>query len=113
MFKINGAWYVNNLPTHLVLELENGTLAMVNMTPFRELSEKDLGQYKGHHPRKCKGQPLPDYLYRFYGLEKSEETANEVIHIRLTPSEKTKVQTAADGQNKTLSEFVREWVRTL
>ncbi len=36
-----------------------------------------------------------------------------VIHIRLTPKEKETVQTAADGAGKTLSEFVRDWIRTL
>lgn len=70
-------------------------------------------QREGHHPRRCKGHPLPNYLYRFYGLERSDETANEVIHVRLTPSEKTAIQTAADGAGKTVSELVREWVRTL
>lgn len=113
MLKINGAWYINQLPEHIVLELPDNTLAMVRVSPFRHLTEQDFGQYKGHHPRKCKGQPLPDYLYRFYGLEKSDETANEVIHVRLMPSEKAAIQTAADGAGKTVSEFVRDWVRTL
>lgn len=111
--KVNGAWYVNQLPNHLVIELPDGRLVMAQMSPFRHLAEKDFTDYNGHHPRRCKGQPLPDYLYRFYGLERSDETANEVIHIRLTPTEKAAIQTAADGAGKTVSEFVRDWVRTL
>jgi hypothetical protein len=113
MLKINGAWYINQLPEHLVLELADNRLVMVRMSPFRQLANEDFLAYNGHHPRRCKGQPLPDYLYRFYGLEKSDETANEVIHVRLTPTEKTTIQTAADGAGKTVSELVREWVRTL
>ncbi len=113
MLKINGAWYINQLPERIVIELPPNRLVMVRMTPFRLLTQEDFYAYNGHHPRRCKGQPLPDYLYRFYGLEKSNETANEVIHIRLTPSEKAAAQTAADGAGKTLSEFVRDWIRTL
>lgn len=110
--KINGAWYVDALPTQIVIELQDNTLKMASITPFRPL-EQELKQYKGYHPRKCKGQPLPGYLYKFYGLEKSDETSNEVIHIRLTPTEKERVQTAADGAGKTVSEFIRDYIKEL
>lgn len=115
MLKINGAWYINQLPNHLVIELEDNNLIMVLMTPFRQLSKVDFNDYKGHHPRKCKGQPLPDYLYRFYGLEKNDESATEVIHVRLTQTEKTKIETFAANQEpkKTTSEAVRDYIRGL
>lgn len=111
--KVNGAWYLDSLPTMIVIEKEDNTLAMFYINPFKLIEDADLKYYKGHHPRKCKGQPLPAYLYRFYGLTKSEETANEVIHIRLTPSEKERVQTAADGAGKNVSEFIRDYIRGL
>ena len=111
--KINGAWYLNALPTAVVIEVEDNTLKLAQMTPYRELTDKDLSDYKGYHPRKCKGQPLPDYLYRFYGFEKSDESATEVIHIRITPSEKTKVGAAAKNADKTISEFMRDYIRSL
>jgi hypothetical protein len=113
MIKVNGAWYLDSLPQHIVMELTDGSLTKVFLTPFRPLSEKDFTVYKAYHPRKCKGQPLPDYLYRFYGLEKSDKSATEVIHIRMTPTEKVNLQTAADGAGKNISEFVRDWVKTL
>lgn len=113
MLKVNGAWYLTALPQHIVIELEDGSLTKVFINPFRELSEKDFTVYKSYHPKKCSGQPLPAYLYRFYGLEKSDETANEVAHVRMTPSEKKKLQDAADAAGKSVSEFVRDWIGTL
>ncbi len=113
MMQINGAWYLDSLPTMLVIEKPDNTLAMSNITPFRELTAEDLKTYAGYHPRKCKGQPLPQYLYRFYGLERGPEIASEVIHIRLTPTEKEQLQTAAEGSGKPVSEFSRDWIRNL
>lgn len=111
MIKVNGVWYLDAYPSNIIIELEAGALKMAHVTPMRPLTPDKLRDYKAYHPRKCKGQPLPDYLYRFYGLEKSDETANEVIHVRLTPSEKAKLQTAAG--EKTTSEYVRDWIKTL
>lgn len=114
--KVNGAWYLDSLPTMLVIELTDNIdniLVMANITPFRELAPSDLKLYKGYHPRKCKGQPIPAYLYRFYGMEKGAENASEVIHVRITPTEKEQLQTAANGADKPVSEYVRDWVRTL
>lgn len=110
---VNAVWYVANMPTAAVVELPDNSLVYFNITPFRMLSDKDFRPYNGYHPRKCKGQPLPDYLYRFYGLVKNTESATEVIHIRLTPTEKAKVETSAVNEDKTTSEFVREWIRSL
>jgi hypothetical protein len=115
MLKVNGAWNLVSLPQHLVLELEDGTLTKVFISPFRELAEKDFTVYKSYHPRKCKGAPLPDYLYRFYGLEKNDESATEVVHVRLTPTEKTKIETYAANlePKKSVSEVIRDYIRSL
>ena len=107
---INGAWYIDALPNQIVIELENGDLKMFFLTPFRELELDDLLQYKGYHPRKCKGQPLPYYLYRFYGLQKNDESLSEVVRFRLRPSEKQKLNTASKNAGKTESEFLRDFV---
>ena len=85
---VNGAWYLEALPNQIVTELEDGSLAMFFINPFRAITDKDLRPYKSYHPRKCKGQPLPDYLYRFYGLQRNEESLSEVIRVRVSPSEK-------------------------
>lgn len=110
---INGAWYINQLPNQLVLELVDGSLGMFYLTPFRAIKEADIKLYKGYHPRKCKGSPLPEYLYRFYGLARNEETLSEVIRIRVSPSEKEKLEAVAANGDKTISEFIRDYIRGL
>jgi hypothetical protein len=110
---INGAWYLDAYPSSIIIERADNSLGMINLTPFRAIKAQDIRDYKSYHPRKCKGSPLPDYLYRFYGLAKNTESATEVIHIRLTPTEKAKIETAAANEDKTTSEFVRDWVRSL
>ncbi|MFZ5596093.1 MAG: plasmid mobilization protein [Bacillota bacterium] len=110
---INGAWYLDSLPNEIVAELEDGKLVMFRLTPFRLITQGDLKDYKGHHPRKCKGQPLPEYLYRFYGLIRNEESLSEVIRVRVSPTEKEKLEAAASNAGKTVSEFLREYIRGL
>ena len=106
--KINNAWYVDELPDHAVIETEHGQMAMFLIVPFRTLTEDDLIAYKGHNPRKMKGQPIPEYIYKFYGLKKNDEAMSEVIRARIRPSEKQAFLEAANG--KTESEFLREIV---
>jgi hypothetical protein len=110
---INGAWYLDSLPSSIVIERADGSLGMISLTPFRAITPQDIRDYKGYHPRKCKGSPLPDYIYRFYGLAKKSESATEVIHIRLSPTEKAKIDDAAKNTGLTTSEYVRNWVRSL
>lgn len=106
--KINNAWYVDTLPQHAVIEMEHGQMVMFRIIPFRSLTEDDFTAYKGHNPRKMKGQPIPEYIYKFYGLEKNDEAMTEIIRARIRPSEKQAFLEAADG--KTESEFLREIV---
>jgi hypothetical protein len=110
---VNNVWYVNNISNKAVAELTDLSLVMFNIKPFRLLTDQDLTPYKGHHPRKLKGQPLPDYLYRFYGLVKNSEIASEVIHITLTPSEKQKLDTVAKNNNTNISKYIRDYINTL
>ncbi|MCL6479874.1 MAG: hypothetical protein K6T65_16000 [Peptococcaceae bacterium] len=110
---INGAWYLEALPQNIIIERVDGSLAMFYLTPFRGIQENDLMPYKGYHPRKYKGRPLPDYLYRFYGLARNEESLSEVIRVRVSPTEKEKLETAAKNADKTVSEFLREYIRGL
>jgi hypothetical protein len=113
LIKVNGAWYVDQLPTMIVIELEDGSLKMFYMSPLKPVRQENLKDYKGYHPRKMKGQPLPAYLYRFYGLEKSDETLSEVFRVRISPSEFEKIKTAADSKDKTVADFFRDWISTL
>lgn len=68
--KVKGAWYPKGLPQHIVIEQEDGTLGMFNHTPFRKITEMYITKYVGHHLSKGESPALPDYLYRFYGLER-------------------------------------------
>jgi len=110
--KISGAWYLTQLPLCIVIELATGELRMIYTSPFRQITNDDLMNYGGYHPRKMRGQPLPNYLYKFYNLEKSNETATEVIHVRLTPSEKLKVESMALDLNKNVSELIRHYIKS-
>lgn len=110
---VRGAWYLNALPQHIVVEHTDGSLSKFFITPFRKLKDADFTVYKSYHPRKCKGSPLPDYLYRFYGLVRDEDTLSEVVRVRVSPAEKEKLETAASNDGKTVSEFLREYIRGL
>ena len=113
MTTVNGAWYVDSLPTMLVAEMADGTLKMFDMQMFRQVAENELKPYKGYHPRRMKGSPLPEYLYRFYGLERNEETLSEVIRVRVSLGEKEKLEAVAANGDKTISEFIRDYIRGL
>lgn len=110
---INGAWHIDSYPTSIIIERVDGSLGMINLAPFRKITDTDIRDYKSYHPRKCKGSPLPEYLYRFYGLARNDETMSEVIRVRLSPTEKEKLETAAKNENKTVSEYLRDHIRQL
>lgn len=111
---INGAWYIDQLPTEIVLELPDGTLRHVALTPFRHITDADLNPYKGYHPRKMKGQPIPTYLYTFYGLEKSDESLSEIIRLRVSPGEKAAFESyvASLEPRQNVSDVLREFIRS-
>lgn len=110
---INGAWNIEALPNHIVVERTDGSLAKFMLTPFRAINDDKLTVYKGYHPRKCKGNPLPNYLYKFYGLQRNEESLTEVIRVRLSPSEKGKLDAISKNEGKNVSEFIRDYIRSL
>jgi hypothetical protein len=110
---INGAWYLDAYPNLIIAEMLDNTLKMFHLTPFRAIKEVDMRPYKGYHPRKCKGSPLPEYLYRFYGLARNDETLSEVVRVRLSPAEKEQLNTAAKNEGKTISEYLRDHIRGL
>lgn len=114
--KVNGVWYLDRLPgPHAIAEFEDGRLAKFLITKTKPLAEEDFTAYKGYHPRKCKGNPMPEYMYKFYGFEKSNEFLTEVVHVRLKKSEKENLEKYGKNQNPplTASEVVRNYVRTL
>lgn len=97
----------------IVVEKTDGSLAMFSLIPFREVKEKDVQPYEGQHPRKIKGTPLPEFLYRLYGLTRNEETMSEVVLVRLSPSEKEKLEAFAANMDSTVSGVLREHIRSL
>jgi len=111
---VNGAWYLEALPSHIVLELVDGSLAKFTLTPFRNV-QGEMTAYKSYHPRQSKGQPLPEYLYRHYGLSRNVESLTEVIRVRVSPSEKERLEAYAANlePRKTVSEVLRDFIREL
>lgn len=110
---VSGAWYIDSLPGFVVAELEDGQLVSFPLSPYRYLTDEDLSDYNGIHPRRQHGTPMPAALYTYYGLEKSEEILSEVLRVRLSPSELERVKSAADAAQKTVSEYTRDWIRGL
>lgn len=92
--KIINAWNIKQLPDDYVVELEDGSRAQFRIAPLRKITERDLRPYSGDDPRKCAGQPMPLYLYRFYGLEASTTAKTEVVRVRITPEQLAKVSSA-------------------
>ena len=104
---ITGAWAIKQLPEQYVLEIPAVGLRCVRIVPFRELTGDDLTPYEGYHPRKINGIPMPDYLYHFYGLEKSGEVASEVVHVRLTPTDKAEIASRAKEAGVSVTEYIK------
>lgn len=108
-----GAWYVDSVSGGIVAELENGKLISFPISPYQAVTADSADVYTGLHPRRQHGIPLPEALYPYYGLVKSDETLSKVLPIRLSPSEMNHVKEKADAAGKTVSEFVRGWIRNL
>jgi len=70
MIKIKQAWYLRQLPSHIVAELPDARLVMFRLSPFSRISEAELKPYRGHHPSKCAAWVVPDYALKHYGLAK-------------------------------------------
>lgn len=110
---INGAWHLDAYPSNIIIERADNSLGMINIMPFRAIKPQDIRDYKAYHPRKCKGQPLPEYLYKFYGLERNQESLSEVVRVRLSPTEKERLEAAAKNEGLTVSEFLRDQIRKM
>lgn len=89
--KIINVWNIKRLPDDYVVELEDGSRAQFHIAPLRKITEQDLKPYRGDDPRKCAGQPMPLYLYKFYDLEVSSAAKTEVVRVRVTPDQLARV----------------------
>ena len=92
--RVRNAWMVPHLPDHFVVELESGEMKRFQTVPYREITKADLQDYVDLHPRRLCGQAMMPLLFKYYGLEKSGETYSEVLKIRVSPSQKEKLETA-------------------
>ena len=66
--KIKNAYYTKAMVTQIVIETENGKFYRANLSPFREVKEKELQPLAFFAP--VMGEEIPDYTLRLYGLEK-------------------------------------------
>ena len=75
MMKIRKAWDLIAIQSHCVVEMLDGTLKMFSRLPARQITEKDLTDYKGHHPEVYAANKAAwetwNIMYRMYGLEKA------------------------------------------
>jgi hypothetical protein len=53
MIKVKQAWYLKQLPSHIVAELPDARLVIFRLSPFSRISEAELKPYRGYHPSKC------------------------------------------------------------
>lgn len=106
---IYGAWYTDELPNYVVVELSDHNLSKFFLTPFREITANDLSKYAGYHPNKRKGQAVPKYLYRFYGLNliDYDDSRSFMLRVRLTDTERIQLQETSDDLGMTMSEYAR------
>jgi len=111
---VNGVWYVSELQNDIVIELQDGMLVHTALSPFRKIDDTDFKPYKGYHPRKMKGKPLPAYLYPFYGLEKAPENLSEIIRVRISPQEKSAFETYVSSlePRQNVSDVIRDFIRS-
>ncbi|MDD3921446.1 MAG: hypothetical protein PHO41_09775, partial [Eubacteriales bacterium] len=42
---VNGAWYLDAYPSSIIIERADGSLGMVNVTPFRAIKPQDIRDY--------------------------------------------------------------------
>lgn len=110
---INEIWYLESMPEDFVAELPTGDLVTFPIIPFRLVTKEDFHYYDGPHPRKSKGKTLPSYLYKFFGLDKNTHVLSQVISIKTTSEEKEKIERIAEEEGRTVSDLVREWIRSL
>ena len=68
MIKVKQAWYLNQLPSHIVAELPDARLVIFRLSPFSRVSEDELKPYRGYHPSRCAAWPVPDYALKHYGM---------------------------------------------
>ncbi|MBP2643911.1 MAG: hypothetical protein H6Q67_1798 [Firmicutes bacterium] len=105
---IEDAWYIDELKMEIGIQLPNGNLKKFFITPFRTITETDLKPYYGNPPSKSQIQPLPPYLYRFYGLSRNKQsiTQNTPVHTGKTNSKTPNSQETPTN----ISKVIREWL---
>ncbi|GHU10996.1 hypothetical protein FACS1894151_10600 [Spirochaetia bacterium] len=74
--EVKGVWNVRDLPGGYIIVTESGAVKYFDISPIKKIEEADLMPYTGPDPRKRRSaMPMPDYLYRFYGLDCPEAEA--------------------------------------
>ena len=58
------------LTYHYLIETVDGTFKSFYCSPYRKIEEKDLIPLKCYIAKGNRAKEVPDYLLRFYGLEK-------------------------------------------
>ena len=67
--KVKAVYNTLNMPEHFVLETLDGQKMMARRSPYRTITEADLSPAPGYQLTGKNAEPMPEYIYRFYGLE--------------------------------------------
>ncbi|MDX9865410.1 MAG: hypothetical protein RBT34_11460 [Anaerolineaceae bacterium] len=104
------AWYVKQLPAHVVIQMPDLSLMMFPMSPFRDVLKNELTPYKGHYPGDIKSDEVPAYTLPSYGLTKVPFKLDTSVTIRLSSQEKERVITLSKREGLTQSEWIRNHI---
>ncbi len=66
--KVKTAWYLHNVESVVVAELEDGRMVQFTLVPSRIVTEKELTPYMGQRPGP-QDFPLPGSHLKFFGIE--------------------------------------------
>ena len=77
MLKVKNAYYCRQLPTQLLIILEDGNHYLTNVHPFRHITQAELTPiplYDTRRPERFYDEYdcIPDYILPFYGLQVKE-----------------------------------------
>lgn len=69
--KVRKLFKDSGMPYEHVIQLCDGSFAKFFITPFRKISKSDLMKLPYYTARGIKGEEAEEYIYKLYGLEKS------------------------------------------
>lgn len=76
---VKNAWYPRQMPTKIVVELQDGSFYEAELSPFRKLAPEDLIRLAYFTP--AMGDEMPTATLRFYGLTKESDIRLKQLRV--------------------------------